>query len=66
MCASAHRRATDKGMGIHVKDVLDTTLNSMESMKDVYNEKLAENVRFISREIDELHRGACNSTERRA
>ena len=65
MCASAHRRATDKGMGVHVKDVLDTTLNSMESMKDVYDEKLAENVRFISREIDELHRDACNSTERR-
>ena len=63
VCASAHRRATDKGMGVHVKDVLDTTLNSM---KDVYNEKLAENVRFISREIDELHRFACNSTERRA
>lgn len=53
VCASAHRRATDKGMGVHFKDVLDTTLNSMESMKDVYNEKLAENVRFISREIDE-------------
>ena len=52
VCASAHRRATDKGMGVHVKDVLDTTL-TMESMKDVYNEKLAENVRFISREIDE-------------
>ena len=66
MCASAHRRATDKWRGVHVKDVLDTTLNSMESMKDVYNEKLAENVRFISSEIDELHRDACNSTESRA
>lgn len=53
MCASAHRLATDKGSGVHVKDVLDTTLNSMESMKDVYNEKLAENVRLIYSEIVE-------------
>ena len=53
MCAEAHRHATDKGMGVHVKDVLDTTLNSMESMKDVYNEKLSENVRFISSEFAE-------------
>ena len=50
MCASAHRLATDKGSGVHVKDVLDTTLNSM---KDVYNEKLAENVRLIYSEIVE-------------
>ena len=53
VCASAHRRATEKGMGVHFKDVLDTTLNSMESMKDVYDEKLAENVRLISSEIAE-------------
>lgn len=53
MCSSAHRRATDKGKGVYVKDVLDTTINSMESMKDVYDEKLDENVRFISREIAE-------------
>lgn len=53
VCASAHRRATDKGRGVTVKDVLDTTINSMESMKDVYNEKLAENVRFTSSEIAE-------------
>ena len=53
VCASAHRRATDKGSGVNVNDVLDITLNSMESMNDVYNEKLAENVRFISSEFDE-------------
>lgn len=53
VCASAHRRATNKCRGVDVKDVLDTTLNSMESMKDVYDEKLAENVRFISSEIAE-------------
>ncbi len=43
----------DIGRGVPVQDVLDTTLNSMESMKDVYAEKLAENVRLISREIAE-------------
>lgn len=53
VCAFSHRRATDKGRGVPVKDVLDTTLNSMESMKDVYNEKLAENVRLIYSEISE-------------
>lgn len=53
VCDFAHRSATDKGRGVHVKDVLDTTLNSMESMKDVYDEKLAENVRFISSEFAE-------------
>lgn len=56
----------DIGRGVPVKEVLDTTLNSMESMKDVYAEKLAENVRLISREIAERHGGACNLTERRA
>ena len=37
--------------GVPVQDVLDTTLSSMESMKDVYAEKLSAGVKLISREI---------------
>jgi enamine deaminase RidA (YjgF/YER057c/UK114 family) len=48
VCISTAR--SDLERGVDCKSVLDTTMRAMESMRDVYEEKLSKGVRLISSE----------------
>lgn len=42
---------SDRARGISDKDVLDTTIGALESMRDVYAEQLASSITLVSNEI---------------
>ena len=42
---------SDRNRGVSDKDVLDTTLMAMESMRDVYSEQLASSITLVSSKI---------------
>lgn len=51
VCVSTARGDIERG--VDAKEVLETTLKAMETMRDVYEEKLSKNVKLISREAAE-------------